>query len=130
MGDRSNVFIQMEQNSITEVWSGIGLYSHWGGKEAQEKAIVIAKECTERLGDSAYFTRRLVHKFLNSVDPDAGETGHGLWTDAIGMPDNEHKVLVINAQSGEYWYTDEVSFQEDAPKKGVRNVKDVKVPAS
>lgn len=126
MGDRSNIFIQMEKNPITDVWNGIGIYSHWGGKNTQEIAIKHAGECMERLGDSSYFTRRLVHKLLNSLDAGAAETGHGLWTEATGMPDNEHKVLVINAQSGEYWYTDETSFQDPAPK----TVKKLKVPAT
>jgi hypothetical protein len=100
MGDRSNVFIQQE---LTEgQWTGIGLYSHWGGEDMQATALQAAVESTKRLGDESYFARRVIHKVLNSVDPDAAETGHGLWT--VAPPDNEYPVLVINSQTGAYWY--------------------------
>ena len=121
MGDRSNVFIQMEkrpekwdgETRLPTEWDGIGLYAHWGGTEMQETALIAARESVARLGDSSYFARRVVHKILNTYDQNAGETGHGLWTDS--PPDNEHPVLVINAETGQYWYTAEGSIHLDPP---------------
>lgn len=122
MGDRSNIFIQMRRDD--ECWHGIGVYSHWGGRQAQNAAIVAAKVALPRLEDDSYFARRLVHLLLNDQDPEAGETGHGLWTDATGMPDNEHDILVINAATGLAWFAhDANAYTDDAPK-GAKHLKD------
>lgn len=122
MGDRSNVFIQMRRDE--ECWKGIGVYSHWGGQEFQNAAIAAAKLAAPRLGDDSYFARRLVHLLLSMEDREASETGHGLWTEQTGMPDNEHDILVINAETGLAWYShDKKAYTDDAPK-GAKHLKD------
>jgi hypothetical protein len=112
VGDRSNVFIQQRKEG--NHWTGIGLYSHWGGLEMHANAIKAAQDSVSRLGDPEYFTRRVIHKVLNMQDPDAGETGHGLWVGE--MPDNEYPILVINAESGAAWYVlpDGMTYLDDA----------------
>jgi hypothetical protein len=115
VGDRSNVFFQ-EVNRDGK-WIGLGLYSHWGGREAQQVVIDAAILSRPRLSDPSYFIRRTVQIALQRMDPEASEGGHGLW---VAMPDdNEYPILVINAMTGLTWLADEHSYREDAPDGAV-----------
>jgi len=119
MGDRSNTFIQMDERPRLydgEVirpreWNGIGFYSHWGGQRSQVHAIIAARDSQERLGDEAYFTRRVIHKLMITEADSDSPTGHGLWvTDPC---DNEYPILVINAKTGMAWLSDENEYRND-----------------
>lgn len=53
----------------------------------------------------------MIHKVLNEHDPEMSETGHGLW---VEYPcDNEHLILVINAHTGEHWFTGDDGYRHD-----------------
>lgn len=112
MGDRSNVFFQ-EHETPAGVWQGIGFYSHWGGRAAQQVVLDCAIYARARLGDPSYFIRRTVHLAMNEFDPQMSETGVGLWTQH--PDDNEHPILVINAMTGMAWMSDEDHYRESAP---------------
>jgi hypothetical protein len=53
----------------------------------------------------------VLHLTLNALDPECSETGYGVWTDR--MDDNEHPILVINATTGQAWFTDPDSIRFD-----------------
>lgn len=101
MGDRSNVFIQQDRKDDGR-WVGIGLYAHWAGQHMQQVALAAAE---------ASRARRVIHKVLNHFDPEASETDFGLW---VEYPcDNEHLILVINAHTGEHWFTGDDGYRHD-----------------
>jgi hypothetical protein len=119
MGDRSNTFIQMEsrpikyngEEALPQEWDGIGFYSHWGGTDSQVRAILAARESTDRLGDEAYFARRVIHKLLLAEADADSATGHGLW---VTTPcDNEYPILVINANTGMAWLCGDNEYRLD-----------------
>ena len=112
MGDRSNIFVQQRRKENGE-WTGIGVYSHWGGTSLHNAALAALPKAKGRIGDPSYFARILIHNVLiEAADPDS-ETGAGLWTSETGMDDNEHPVLVINAETGEFWYANETGYTYD-----------------
>jgi hypothetical protein len=109
MGDRSNVFIQTHKDG--EVWAGIGIYAHWDGTTLHEVALDMLPKAMARKGDPAYFARILVHNVLDELADADSATGHGLWID---WPcDNQYPVLVVNAMTGEHWYSTDQAFMLD-----------------
>jgi hypothetical protein len=126
MGDRSNLFIQHREQDDT--WQGVGLYSHWGGLDMHDIAIKAAQDSAGRLGDPSYFTRRVLQLILKAMDPDANETGFGIWT--AQPDDNEYPVLVINGESGDCWYADDETymFGPSGMDTDVVNVRDGVLP--
>lgn len=121
MGDRSNVFIQMTKRTgvaadkpDTQLWDGIGVYSHWGGADFHARALDLLPKAIGRVGDEQYFTRVLVQNLLNeSFDADS-LTGGGLWTENPG--DNQHPILVINAHTGNSWFASEETYRVELDK--------------
>lgn len=86
MGDRSNV--QFGRNDQTEY---INVYSHWGGKAFQRKALHILREVyPARINDPSYLTRYIVSNLLKDTSGDI--TGHGLW---MYPDDNDHPILAF-----------------------------------
>jgi hypothetical protein len=108
MGDRSNVFIQQGVHGNRAY--GVGVYSHWGGRGFQDQAITMIDKARARIGDPAYFTRILVQNLLNAAFDADSETGGGIWAGEYGMPDNEHPILVINADTGKYAFISDRSY--------------------
>ena len=105
MGDRSNVFIQQGQKDGRAF--GVGIYSHWHGTTLHSVALDALPKAASRVGDPSYFARIIIHNVLATIaDPDS-ETGFGIYTDSLGEPDNEHDVLVIDANTSRYWFTPE-----------------------
>lgn len=111
MGNRANVFIQTDYNPNTNEWDGIGIYSHWHGTALHTAALDALPAALRRAGDPSYFTRILIHRILVAVaDPDA-DTGTGLWTT---FPcDNEHPILVVNAETGHHWLAGEDDYRTE-----------------
>lgn len=104
MGDRSNIYIQ-QHKAADGTWDGIGLYAHWHGTTLHDVALEGVEKGRNRIGDPSYFARIVIHHVLHSIADPNSELGFGLWSD---QPcDNEHPILVINAQTGECWLTGE-----------------------
>lgn len=107
MGDRSNVFIQ--QGVKDGKAYGVGVYSHWGGKTFQNSAIGLIPKAMRRAGDPSYFTRILIHNLLMLEASVESETGHGIWTEF--PDDNEHPILVIDAETGKWAFVPEGEYR-------------------
>lgn len=118
MGDRSNVFVRQDTTPDGDA-TGIGVYSHWGGSAFQRKAIECLPLARGRIGDETYFARILIHNLLIGAADPGSETGHGLWTES--PPDNEHPILVIDANTGHYGYCGEHEFRTFIPTEGGPN---------
>lgn len=114
MGNRSNIYIQQTRNDDGK-WEGIGVYSHWSGTLLHDVAIKHLDAAKARTGDPSYFTRILVHNILDELTDRNSETGFGLWSSALGMDDNEHPILVINADTGRHWYTTQADWMDPEP---------------
>ena len=107
MGDRANVYIQMEPTE--DGWDGIGIYAHWEGTTLHDVALQALPMAMKRQGDPAYFARILIHNILVQLADPGSETGFGLW---VTQPcDNEHPILVINALDGTHWYCGEADYR-------------------
>ena len=87
MGDRANVVIEQGPGRAP-VW----LYSHWGGKEFQEAVWKAAQSpaAQDRIADPGYYTRIIVSQTIDSIS--------GIGT---AQDDNEHRIMVIDAMTGE-----------------------------
>jgi hypothetical protein len=93
MGDRSNVVIQDKYGENTErVW----LYGHWSGAGILDAAVVGAT--SGRTTDGPYLARIV---FTSMTAGDTGETGFGIST---RMQDNEHPIIVLDANADELWF--------------------------
>jgi hypothetical protein len=114
VGNRANIFVQQVRNDEGK-WDGIGVYSHWNGTRLHDVALEFLDKAKARAGDPSYFTRILVHNVLDELANRNEETGFGLWSSALGMDDNEHDILVINAESGRYWYTGHAGWADPEP---------------
>lgn len=108
MGDRSNVFIQQGVKDGRAY--GVGIYSHWHGTALHDVAVSVLPKAASRIGDPSYFTRIVIHNILASIADHDSELGFGLWSDSHGEPDNEHPILVIDANTGRYWMTGEGGY--------------------
>lgn len=108
MGDRSNVFIQQGVKDGRAY--GVGIYSHWHGTTLHDVALEVLPKASSRIGDPTYFTRIVLHNVLARIADVDSEAGFGLWTDSIGIPDNEHDILVIDSKTGRYWWTGEGGY--------------------
>jgi hypothetical protein len=111
MGDRANVFIQTDRDVASLEWDGIGVYAHWAGTSLHNAALAALPKAMNRRGDPSYFARIIVHNCLVAVADPNEETGAGLWTKY--PDDNEHPILVLNAETGEHWYANEETFRYD-----------------
>ncbi len=103
MGNRSNLYFRRSGG-------GIGLYAHWSGVEiAEAAAAVIASPAFKaRVGDPSYATRvglQLAFEALHVTV--ATDRGFGLWTQAQGPDDNEHRFVVIDVESGKLFVCDD-----------------------
>lgn len=84
MGDRANVAF-LDEDRVP-----IYFYSHWGG-EALPGLVreVLARK--QRWDDPTYLARMIFSKMVS--DDIDGETGYGI---SLSMPDNEHRIIVVN----------------------------------
>ena len=112
MGDRSNIFIQQHKRADGE-WDGIGLYTHWHGTSLYGVALDGVDKARCRIGDPSYYARIVIHHVLDAIADVDSELGFGLWT--TRPCDNEHPVMVINAMTGECWYSGDAGFRYDKP---------------
>lgn len=111
MGDRANIFIQTDKRA-DGLWNGIGVYSHWHGEGIHQAALAALPKAEGRIGDEAYFARIVIHNVLVAVaDPDS-ETGTGLWTE-YPCDNDGYPILVINAETGEHWFTGIDNYRKD-----------------
>jgi hypothetical protein len=111
MGDRANIFFRGVDGH------GIGVYGHWAGEEMPKAAEAVLKNSNfqRRLKDCDYATRIGVQTVLDAIGAShTEETGYGLWTDAGGPGDNEHRFIVIDTTTGDLWVCD----KWEAPEKG------------
>lgn len=117
MGDRSNIYIQ-QHKAADGTWDGIGLYTHWHGESLFPVALEGVEKGRNRIGDPSYFARIVIHHVLHSIADENSELGFGLWT--THPCDNEHPILVINAQTGEHWFVGEGGHRADV--SGLRSI--------
>ena len=106
MGDRANVFIQQERDPDgSDEWQGIGIYSHWDGVNLHRVVRDVLPLAKGRIGDPSYFARIVVQHTLARLAEAESETGFGLWV--THPDDNEHPIMVVNAMTGQWWYSDD-----------------------
>lgn len=100
MGDRSNVNIITDK--LEDKYLLLNIYSHWGGAEAQLKALEKTEEVLERAKfDSSYFSRAIIRTVTEGDD---GATGSGVSPKVVETlekayqmtEDNEHDILTID----------------------------------
>ena len=99
MGDRAN-FGFKQSNGETIV-----LYGHWAGHNMLGNLAEAVEKARGRWTDEGYATRIVISNLIN--DEWGSMTGWGIYVNQI--PDNEHKIPVID------WRTQTFSLHEEAP---------------
>lgn len=113
MGDRANIFIVQKRDADGNATHGVGVYAHWAGLDLFDAALAALPKAMKRVGDPSYFTRILIQNVLDALADANDEYGFGIWSD--GPDDNEHPILVIDANTGQTYKTDENSYRVRAP---------------
>lgn len=93
MGDRANIVVKQRTGECPVV-----IYTHWSGSmvtqgegDSLDRALK-APNVQERIGDSNYFTQRLIE----ALSAEVGISGIG-----TSLDDNEHPVQVVDSMTGE-----------------------------
>ena len=93
MGMRSHIVVE------SKYADPITIYSHWGG-DANHQAVMDVLEVTDRIGDPAYLTAQLFHRFADLSAYD-GKLGMGLMA-GKDVFDADVPTLYVNADLGTY----------------------------
>lgn len=111
MGDRANFGFKQNDGNV------IVLYGHWAGYEMLDRLASAVEKARPRWTDEGYATRICVSQLVG--EEWGNETGWGLYINQI--PDNEHKIPVIDWRSGTFSLHEEASWEEETKVKGMQD---------
>jgi hypothetical protein len=111
MGDRANFGFKQSNGDV------IVLYGHWAGHEMLAQLASAVEAARPRWTDEGYATRIAISQLVGK-DWES-ETGWGIYINSI--PDNEHKIPVIDWRTQTFSLHEEASYDEDTTVNGMSN---------
>lgn len=98
MGDRASIYITSEQFE-----KPIRLYGHYSGED-NIKAVEEVLTHTDRVGDPAYLTAQLFHKFAIELGNYSGYLGFGISVASDIDYFDDNPPVIVNADTGKIEY--------------------------
>jgi hypothetical protein len=109
MGDRANFGFRQSNGDV------IVLYGHWAGHEMLAQLASAVDAARPRWTDEGYATRIAISQLVGQDWEST--TGWGIYINTI--PDNEHKIPVIDWRSGTFSLHEEASYDESTKVHGM-----------
>lgn len=134
MGDRSNVNFITEKRTAAghDTYLGLSVYLHWGGVDAQLKALEVAGLSGERVSDYGYYVNRIVRNITEGTEGGLGAGIKPFYADTpeeafSEFDDNNHDVLTFDLTSSNIIvfdsYNKKVLLINPLNKEGIESTK-------